>query len=64
LTAARARVTVALIDNLFHLEGNRTRTLGDLRTRGLLATVGNGDSERFCLHEPEGAHHGQLAVSH
>lgn len=40
-----------------------TRTLGDLRTRGLLATVGSGDGERFCLREPEGAHHGQPAAS-
>jgi len=41
-----------------------TRTLGDLCTRGLLATIGTGDGERFCLREPEGAHHGQPAVSH
>jgi CRP-like cAMP-binding protein len=41
-----------------------TRALGDLRGRGLLTTVGAGEAERFCLHEPEGAHHGQPALSH
>lgn len=35
-----------------------TRTLGDLRTRGLLATLGSGEAERFILRQRESnAHH-------
>jgi CRP-like cAMP-binding protein len=34
-----------------------TRTLGDLKTRGLLGLVGSGDSERFCLYAIEHGHH-------
>ena len=41
-----------------------TRTLGDLRTRGLLATVGSGEAQRLCPREPEAAHHGQPGRSH
>ena len=41
-----------------------TRALGDLRTRGLLTTLGAGDAERFCLREPEGANHGKPGRAH
>lgn len=34
-----------------------TRILGDLRTRGLLTTVGNGERERFCLHQWKPEHY-------
>jgi CRP-like cAMP-binding protein len=34
-----------------------TRTLGDLKARGLLGLVGSGDSERFCLYAIEQGHH-------
>lgn len=34
-----------------------TRTLGDLRTRGLLATLGSGENERFILRQRETGSH-------
>jgi CRP-like cAMP-binding protein len=39
-----------------------TRILGDLRTRGLLSTVGDGERERFCMRQWAGGQHMHTAV--
>jgi CRP-like cAMP-binding protein len=40
-----------------------TRVLGDLRTRGLLSTLGSGERERFCLRRWEASDHGMRPQS-